>query len=92
MRLSISYRMPFPETFPCLLRRAIPTLGVVRACFHVLFRDLRSACHSRSTPFLNIHWYENVSLGRALRLMGYSIPGCLTRQNKPEVLCNLSTA
>jgi hypothetical protein len=38
--------------------------------FSRFIRDLRSACDSRSTPFLNIHWYENVALGRALRLMG----------------------
>ena len=62
--------MPFPETFPCLLCRAIPTLGVVRADFRDTFRDLRIACNSRSTPFLNIHWHVDHSTpARALRLM-----------------------
>jgi hypothetical protein len=54
-----TFRAPVTEAFPCVLWPAFHTLGVVsdfpRGCFRVLDRD--NACDSRSTPFLNIHWY-----------------------------------
>jgi len=61
--------------------------------FRDTFRDLRIACNSRSTPFLNIHWYQkSFHSWPCLASDGYSIQDA--RQNrtnrKPAAICQWS--
>jgi hypothetical protein len=68
-RLSGSH--PVPRDLSLLITARDSYFGSCTCLFFFrdTFRDLRIACNSRSTPFLNIHWYQNHSTpGRALRL------------------------